>query len=1038
MPRLDSVRQHLRDAFLADESATVMKLADALALDPQTRAAIAADAMQLVAEVRARPAPTLGIETLLQEYELTTAEGIALMCLAEALLRIPDADTANRLIRDKLAHADWDKHAGNSPSVLVNAATWGLALTGRLLREEELASAGLSAALLRIFARQSEPVMREAMEAAMRIMGRQFVMGRTIDEALKRAGESLEWRYSFDMLGEAARTAADAARYLEAYHKAIEAIGRASNGQGPIAANGISIKLSALHPRYEAAQSERVMKELVPRLLGLTEAAKRWDIGLTVDAEEADRLDLSLDVMAAVVGHPSLGAWQGFGLAMQGYQKRAVPLVDWLVELARSRRRRLMVRLVKGAYWDAEIKRGQERGLAGYPVFTRKSWTDLSYLACARALLAAPDAIYPQFASHNAHTLAAVHRMAGDKGEFEYQRLHGMGESLHRVAGDLLRPARPCRVYCPVGSHEDLLPYLVRRLLENGANTSFVHKISDPRTPMHKVVEDPHDVLAARGAQPHPRIALPRDLYGDRRNSVGLDFSDTPEVVRLMAAMGRSREKEWRAGPVVGGRHLEGAAQTRNEPANRQKPVGQVVEATLSQGDQALTEASAAQPGWDARGVEARAAILRRTADLFESGRASLMARIVAEGGRTVPDALMEVREAVDFLRYYAAEAGRIGSVGELSGPTGERNTLGLHGRGVFLAISPWNFPLAIFTGQIAAALVTGNAVIAKPAEQTPLVGMEAVRLLHEAGVDAGALHFLPGDGKLGAHLVRDRRAAGVAFTGSTQTAWAINRALAARDAPIATLIAETGGQNAMLVDSSALPEQVLADVLASSFNSAGQRCSALRVLFLQEDIADRVEAMLAGALDELRIGDPQFLSTDVGPVIDAEAKAMLEGHVARLRRAARPIRELTLPRDLPPGEYVAPAVFGIDTIAFLEGEVFGPVLHVVRYSADRLDAVLDAINATGFGLTLGIHSRIDDTVERIVARARAGNIYVNRNMIGAVVGVQPFGGEGLSGTGPKAGGPHYLSRFATERTLSINTTAAGGNATLVSLDDEG
>jgi RHH-type proline utilization regulon transcriptional repressor/proline dehydrogenase/delta 1-pyrroline-5-carboxylate dehydrogenase len=980
--------------------------------------------------VRSRPAPSLGIETLLQEYELTTAEGIALMCLAEALLRIPDADTANRLIRDKLAHADWQKHSGNSPSVLVNAATWGLALTGRLLREEDLAQAGLSAALLRIVARQSEPLMREAMETAMRIMGRQFVMGRTIDEALKRGGESPEWRYSFDMLGEAARTAADAARYLEAYHKAIEAIGRASGGKGPIAANGISIKLSALHPRYEVGQAERVMKELVPRLLGLAEAAKRWDIGLTVDAEEADRLDLSL--------HPSLGTWRGFGLAMQGYQKRALPLVDWLVELARSRKRRLMVRLVKGAYWDAEIKRGQERGLSGYPVFTRKAWTDLSYLACARRLLAAPDAVYPQFATHNAHTLTAVHRMAGDKGEFEFQRLHGMGESLHRVAVDLLQPARPCRVYCPVGSHEDLLPYLVRRLLENGANTSFVHKISDPRTPMHKVVEDPHDVLAARGALPHPRIPAPRDLYGDRRNSAGIDFSDAVEAPRLMAAMARARAKDWRATPVVGGRSLDGPARARHEPANRQRAVGQVIEATPAQADQALAEAEAAQPAWDAKGVEARAAILRRAADLFETNQAALTARIVAEGGRTVPDALMEVREAVDFLRYYAAEASRVDPVGELSGPTGERNTLGLHGRGVFLGISPWNFPLAIFSGQIAAALVTGNAVIAKPAEQTPLVGAEAVRLLHEAGVDAGALHFLPGGGELGAHLVRDRRVAGVAFTGSTQTAWAINRALAARDAPIAALIAETGGQNAMIVDSSALPEQVVADVLASSFNSAGQRCSALRVLCLQEDIADKVEIMLAGALDELRIGDPQYLSTDVGPVIDAEARTRLEKHIAHLRRAARPIRELALPRDVPPGEYVAPAAFGIDRIAFLEGEVFGPVLHVVRYASDRLDAIIDAINATGFGLTLGIHSRIDETIERIVSQVRAGNVYVNRNMIGAVVGVQPFGGEGLSGTGPKAGGPHYLPRFATERTLSVNTTAAGGNATLVSLDDEG
>ncbi len=1035
-PAVDATRKRLRAAFLADEGQIVRGLAEAAGLDAKARAAIKADATKLVAEVRARPAPALGIETLLQEYELSTAEGIALMCLAEALLRIPDADTANRLIRDKLAHADWEKHSGNSPSVLVNAATWGLALTGRLLREEDLGQAGLSAALLRIVARQSEPLMREAMEAAMRIMGRQFVMGRTIDEALKRAGEGTEWRYSFDMLGEAARTAADAARYLEAYHRAIEAIGRASGDKGPFAANGISIKLSALHPRYEFAQGERVMKELVPRLVGLAEAAKRWDIGLTIDAEEADRLELSMDVIAAALAQPSLGGWDGFGLAIQGYQKRTLPLIDWLIETARSRRRRLMVRLVKGAYWDAEIKRGQERGLAGYPVFTRKAWTDLSYLASARRLLSAPDALYPQFATHNAHTLAAMHRLAGGKGEFEFQRLHGMGESLHRVAAELLQPSRPCRVYCPVGSHEDLLPYLVRRLLENGANTSFVHKVSDPRTPMSKVVEDPLDALAARGSTPHPKIPLPRDLYGNRPNSVGIDFSDMNELARLAADMTRARGQSWQAAPLVGGRPLQGPAQDRVEPANRTRALGKVVEATAVQADQALAAAAAAQPGWDARGVEARAAALDRAAELFEKNRAGLIARIVAEGGRTVPDALMEVREAVDFLRYYAVEARRHFASAELSGPTGERNTLNLHGRGVFLGISPWNFPLAIFTGQIAAALVAGNAVIAKPAEQTPLVGAEAVRLLHEAGVDPTALHFLPGDGKLGAHLVKDRRVAGVAFTGSTQTAWAINRALAARDAPIASLIAETGGQNAMIVDSSALPEQVVADVLASSFNSAGQRCSALRVLCVQEDIADKVETMLAGALDELRIGEPQYLSTDVGPVIDAEARAMLEGHVARLRRAARPIRELALPKDLPPGEYVAPAAFGIDTIAFLEGEVFGPVLHVVRYSADRLDAILDAINATGFGLTLGIHSRIDDTIEHVVARARAGNIYVNRNMIGAVVGVQPFGGEGLSGTGPKAGGPHYLARFATERTLSVNTTAAGGNATLVSLDD--
>jgi RHH-type proline utilization regulon transcriptional repressor/proline dehydrogenase/delta 1-pyrroline-5-carboxylate dehydrogenase len=1038
LPSADPARQRVREAFLADEGATVRSLADAAGLDDSARAAVREDAMRLVAEVRSRRAPALGIETLLQEYELSTAEGIALMCLAEALLRIPDAETANRLIRDKLAHADWGKHVGHSSSVLVNAATWGLALTGRLLREEDLSSAGLSAALLRVVARQSEPIMREAMEAAMRIMGRQFVMGRTIDEALRRAGEGdgREWRYSFDMLGEAARTAVDAARYLESYHQAIETIGRAAANRGPIEGNGISIKLSALHPRYEFGQRCRAMKELVPRLLGLAEAARKWKIGLTVDAEEADRLDLSLDVIAAVFGHSRLNDWDGFGLAVQGYQKRALPLIDWLIDLARSRKRRLMVRLVKGAYWDAEIKRGQERGLSGYPVFTRKSWTDLSYLACARRLLAAPDAIYPQLATHNAHTLAAAHRLAGANAAFEFQRLHGMGEALHRVAGELLRPKRPCRVYCPVGSHEDLLPYLVRRLLENGANTSFVHKVSDPRTPMAKVVEDPYDALAARGATPHPKIPLPRDIYGTRPNSAGIDMSDVPALAELAQTMKEARGQAWSAAPVVNGQRLAGPAQTRREPAHRERRLGEVIDATPTQADAALAAASSSQPAWDARGAKLRAVALDRAADLFEAHRAALMARIVAEGGRTVPNALGEVREAIDFLRFYAAEARRVLASSEMPGPTGERNTLRLHGRGVFVCISPWNFPLAIFTGQIAAALVAGNTVIAKPAEQTPLVAAEAVRLLHEAGIDAAALHLLPGGGEIGAHLVRDPRVCGVAFTGSTQTAWAINRALAARDSPIAALVAETGGQNAMIVDSSALPEQVVADALASAFDSTGQRCSALRVLCVQEDIADKVETMLAGALDELRIGDPQYLATDVGPVIDAEARAMLEDHIARLRREARVIRDGALPKDLPPGEYVAPAAFGIDAIAFLKGEVFGPVLHVVRYAADRVDAVVDAINATGYGLTLGIHSRIDETIERIVARVRAGNIYVNRNMIGAAVGVQPFGGEGLSGTGPKAGGPHYLQRFVGERTFSINTAAAGGNATLVSLDE--
>ncbi len=1041
-PPLDSApgRQRIRAALLADEAALVRRLAAAAALDNDVLPEITATAGELVRAVRSRPAHGLGIETLLQEYQLDTAEGIALMCLAEALLRIPDADTANRLIRDKLGGADWERHVGSSSSLLVNAATWALALTGRLLREED--QAGLAAALRQVVMRQGEPVMRQAMMTAMRILGRQFVVGRTIDEALARAAEpdGQGTRYSFDMLGEAAHTAEDAARYTEAYRSAIDAIGRASHGRGPVEGPGVSIKLSALHPRYELAQRRRVMAELVPRVIELAEAARRWDIGLTVDAEEVDRLDLSLDVITAAVGDARLAGWSGFGVAVQAYQKRVLPVIDWLVELARAQKTRLMVRLVKGAYWDAEIKRAQERGLAGYPVFTRKSWTDLSYLAAARRLLAAQDCIYPQFATHNAYTLAALHHMADPRAAFEFQRLHGMGEALHAVAAETLAPHRPCRVYGPVGSHEDLLPYLVRRLLENGANTSFVHKISDPATPIARLVEGPMEALARLGPAPHPKIPLPVHLFGpSRRNSSGVDMSDVEALTDLAAKMEeRAGAQAWTAAPVIAGATVPGRpVRAMRAPADRDRVVGQVQEATQEDAAAAVGEAATAQERWAKRDAEERAKLLERAADLFEDNRAALMARVVGEAGRTIPDALSEVREAVDFLRYYAAEARRLFAVPlSLPGPTGERNSLALHGRGVFVCISPWNFALSIFTGQIAAALAAGNAVIAKPAPQTPLIAAEAVRLLLAAGIDPGCLHLLPGGADLGGALVSDPRIAGVAFTGSTETGWRINRALAAREAPIATLIAETGGQNAMIVDSSALPEQVVTDALSSAFNSAGQRCSALRVLFVQEEIADKVERMLAGAMAELKVGDPSLLATDVGPVIDERARTTLETHIARLRTAARPIHDGPLPRDLPRGEFVAPVAFGLDTIASLKREVFGPVMHVVRFAGDRLDAVVDAVNATGYGLTLGIHSRIDDTVERICARARVGNIYVNRNVIGAVVGVQPFGGERLSGTGPKAGGPHYLPRFAAERTLTVNTTAAGGNASLVSLED--
>jgi RHH-type proline utilization regulon transcriptional repressor/proline dehydrogenase/delta 1-pyrroline-5-carboxylate dehydrogenase len=873
-------------------------------------------------------------------------------------------------------------------------------------------------------------------------------MGRTIDEAIERAKamEKRGYRYSYDMLGEAARTMRDAERYDRAYRAAIAAIGRASRDRGPIESPGISVKLSALHPRYEFAQAHRVMTELVPRVQALALAAKAVDIGFTIDAEEADRLDLSLDVIEAVSGDPALAGWEGFGLAIQAYQKRCTHLVDWLADMARRHQRRLMVRLVKGAYWDSEIKWSQERGLPGYPVFTRKASTDVSYLACAKKLLADPVAFYPQFATHNAHSFAAVLEMAGVNGsngrrDFEFQRLHGMGEALYDQVVGPEKLGLAARVYAPVGSHEDLLAYLVRRLLENGANTSFVNRIVDEKAPIAELIADPVARVRRLPVKPHPRIPLPVDLYGKgRKNSRGIDLTDLNELVPLEAAMDAAAASPWSAAPLIGGAARGGTTRPVTNPADRRQTVGQVTEAGKAEVEEALTRASRAAEDWDATPAVERAACLVRAADLMEQSRAQLMAIAVREAGKTLPDALAEVREAVDFCRYYAERArADFAQPLPLPGPTGERNQIALHGRSVFACISPWNFPLAIFTGQVTAALAAGNTVVAKPAEQTPLIAATAVRFLHQAGVPADVLHLLPGDGPtVGAPLVADPRIAGVAFTGSTETARGINRVLAARDGPIVPLIAETGGQNAMIVDSSALPEQVVRDVLASSFQSAGQRCSALRVLFVQADIADKLEEMLVGAMAELKVGDPALLATDVGPVIDEDAKAMLEKHAQRMAHDGELLFAATLGPDCAHGSFFAPRAFRIDRLAQLEREVFGPILHIVHFAGDRLDEVLDAINATGYGLTLGIHSRIDSTVQHIHERLRVGNAYVNRNMIGAVVGVQPFGGEGLSGTGPKAGGPRYLHRFATERTLTIDTTAAGGNASLLSLQEEG
>ncbi|HUK11554.1 MAG TPA: bifunctional proline dehydrogenase/L-glutamate gamma-semialdehyde dehydrogenase PutA [Stellaceae bacterium] len=1034
------LRAAIERCYREDESEAVARTLAAAELPPDLLDRIAERARGLVVEVRRQRLGKGGLDAFLHEYALSSREGIVLMCLAEALLRIPDAETVDRLIRDKLGQADWAQHLGQSESLFVNASTWGLMLTGRLMKADE-SEHDFAGVVRRLVARSGEPVVRQAVTAAMRILGRQFVMGRTIAEALERArpAERVGYRHSYDMLGEAARTAADARRYFESYEEAISALGAAVEGRGVVDAPGISVKLSALHPRYEEGQRQRAMTELLPSVLSLARHAKAQGIGFTIDAEESERLDLSLDLVEALVIDPSLAGWEGLGLAIQAYQKRVLPLIDWLADLAGRARRRLMVRLVKGAYWDSEIKRSQERGLEGYPVFTRKVATDASYLAAAKRLLAAAAAFFPQFATHNAHTLAAVLELAGERRDYEFQRLHGMGEALYEQVVGENKLARPCRVYAPVGSHEDLLAYLVRRLLENGANTSFVNRIVDDKAPIEEIIADPVARLRRLASKPHPRIPLPRDLYGgERRNSRGLDLSSRSELARLKLELEAAARVDWTSAPIVAGAELSGSARPVRDPVDRTRVVGGVVEAEPTQVDRAIERAKRAAAEWDATPAEIRARALEGAADLFEERMAALAAIVIREGGRIIPDAISEVREAVDFCRYYAACARADFAVPlAMPGPTGERDALELHGRGVFACISPWNFPLAIFTGQIAAALAAGNAVLAKPAEQTPLIAAAAVRLMHQAGIPSEVLHLLPGDGKVGQRLVADPRVAGIAFTGSTETARAINRALAEREGPIAVLIAETGGQNAMVVDSSALPEQVVQDVLTSAFDSAGQRCSALRLLCLQSDIADRVIEMLKGAMAELRIGDPALLATDVGPVIDEDARAMLVQHDERMRREGRLLLECPLPAGLERGVFFAPRAFEIDRVARLTREVFGPILHVVRWRRGELDGLLAAIDATGYGLTLGIHSRIDGTVEAVRRRLHVGNAYVNRNMIGAVVGVQPFGGEGLSGTGPKAGGPHYLPRFAVERTVSIDTTAAGGNASLLSLQED-
>ena len=1034
-------RARITAAWLRDETEAVNDLLAQASLPPVEREKVIDRAADLVSRVRVRAKDQSVVESFMRQYDLSSEEGVLLMCVAEALLRIPDKATADKLIRDKLGDANWRKHLGRSESLLVNASTWGLMLTGRLVNLADGTRHDFTGALRRLVARIGEPTIRVAVRQAMRIMGHQFVMGRTIEEALDRCAkkENAPYRYSFDMLGESALTARDAERYQQDYRYAIAALGARGPFASHVDAPSISVKLSALFPRYEVAQRERARHALAEKLLELSQLAMQSGIALSVDAEEADRLELSLDIIGDVFAHPTLEGWNGLGIVVQAYAKRTPFVIDWLVETALAAKRRWYVRLVKGAYWDAEIKRAQESGLAGYPVYTRKPNTDVSYLACAGRLFnAGSELIYPQFATHNAHTIAAVHHIAQGR-PYEYQRLHGMGSDLYAEVIGRNNFNVPCRVYAPVGTHEDLLPYLVRRLLENGANTSFVNRVVDESMPVRELVADPCETVRAFDSIAHPRIPLPANLYGElRKNSMGVNFANDNELKALAEAV-NAQQGPWLAGPLVPGANSQGATVEVTDPSDRRRKIGSYVTADQATVDKALANAVAAQTDWNNLPVANRAAMLEYAAEQLEARRAEFIALCVREAGKTLPDAIGEIREAADFLRYYATMARRLFAQPEqLPGPTGESNQLFLEGRGVFVGISPWNFPLSIFIGQVSAALAAGNTVLAKPAEQTSLIGYLATQLLHEAGVPKDVLQFLPGDGPtVGAALTRDPRVAGVVFTGATETAWAINRALAARNAQIAVLVAETGGQNAMIADSSALPEQIVKDVLASAFQSAGQRCSAARVLYVQEDIADKVITMLAGAMAELKVGDPGQFSTDVGPVIDEEARALLVAHAERMDREATKIAEAPLdPVTTDHGTFFAPRAYEIPSLSTLQHEVFGPVLHLIRFKASELKQVVDQINATGYGLTLGIHSRIDATVDYISRHARVGNCYVNRNQIGAVVGVQPFGGEGLSGTGPKAGGPHYLLRFAGERTLTINTTAAGGNASLLTIGE--
>lgn len=1039
LPALNDLRPIITNNYMVDETEYLKELISLVQENETEQIKLRQDAITLINKVRNEAQGGDSIDAFLQEYSLDTQEGIVLMCLAEALLRIPDPATADALIKDKLSSADWETHLKQSGSLLVNASTWGLLFTGKILQTNTPTSE--QNVLDKLVNKMGEPVVRKAMYAAMQIMGKQFVLGRSITEALKSSRKQRQkgYTHSYDMLGEAALTDKDAQRYFKDYSNAIKAIGGEKFESSHPAPPTISIKLSALHPRYEVANEDRVLSEMYERVKSLIELARGLNVGISIDAEEMDRLEISLSLFEKLYRSQASKGWGNLGLVVQAYSKRALPVLMWISQLAKEQGDLIPVRLVKGAYWDSEIKWSQEMGIPSYPVFTRKASTDVSYLACARFLLSdhTEGAIYPQFATHNAHTLLCIKKMAG-KRDMEFQRLHGMGDELYNtVLGE--DNSVNVRIYAPVGAHKDLLPYLVRRLLENGANSSFVHKLVDPKTPVETLVDHPLEVLQKHPELANDKIPLPTAMYGDRKNSLGSNLNIESLQTPFIESVVKHSQKHWKASSLINGENINtGDAIKVTSPQNREQATGEIYWADQQTTEMAITNAYQAFPRWNNTPIETRANLLEKLSDKLEANLHELVALCTMEAGKSLQDGIDEVREAVDFCRYYAKQGRALFNQSPtLPGPTGEKNELFVSGKGVFVCISPWNFPLAIFLGQVSAALVAGNTVIAKPAEQTGLIAHRTVELMLEAGFPNDVIQFLPGKGSvIGPQLTSDTRIAGVCFTGSTDTAKRINISLAQRDGAIATLIAETGGQNAMIVDSTSLPEQVVNDAVASAFKSAGQRCSALRVMYIQEDVADRVIELLQGAMQELAVGDPLNYKTDVGPVIDHTAKASLTAHIEAIAAQGKVVSTVPMPASAANGSYVQPTAIEIDSIKRLAKEHFGPILHIIRFKANELNRIIDDINGTGFGLTLGIHSRNESFALDIANRVNVGNVYINRNQVGAIVGVQPFGGQGLSGTGPKAGGPHYLTRFVTEKTISNNVTAIGGNTTLLSLGD--